>query len=41
VDYDDSLLSLVGRTLDRDGIRNCEYFRSKADDNTTIAMYQA
>jgi hypothetical protein len=41
VDYDDSLLSLVGRTLDRDGIRSCEYFRSKDNYNTTIAMYQA
>jgi hypothetical protein len=41
VDYDDSLLSLVGRTFDRDGVKRCEYFRLKDNDNTTIAMYQA
>jgi hypothetical protein len=38
VDYDKSLLLLVGRTFDRDGIRSCKYFQSKDIYNTTIAM---
>jgi hypothetical protein len=36
--FDKSLLSLVGRTLDRDGIRSCKYSQSKDNYNTTIAM---
>jgi hypothetical protein len=40
-DCDKSPLSLVGRTVDRDGIRSCKYFYSKDNDKTTIAMYHA
>jgi hypothetical protein len=41
VDYDKSLLSLVGRTFDRDGVRCWEYFHSKDNYETIVAMYQA
>jgi hypothetical protein len=41
VDYDKSLLSLVGRTFDRDGFRCWEYFHWKDNNKTTIAMCQA
>jgi hypothetical protein len=41
VHFDDSLLSLMGRTFVPDGIRCWEYFQSKDTINMTIAMYQA
>jgi hypothetical protein len=40
-DCDKSLLSFVGRTFDGDGIRSLEYFHSKDNYNTTMAMYHA
>jgi hypothetical protein len=39
--FDKSLLSLLFRTFDRDGVRNWDYFHSKDNYKTTIAMYQA
>jgi hypothetical protein len=41
VDYDKSLLSLVGRTFDRDGVRCWEYFHWKDNYETIVAMCQA
>jgi hypothetical protein len=41
VDCDKSLLSLVGRTFDRDGIRCWEYFHSNDSYETIVAMYHA
>jgi hypothetical protein len=38
---DKSLLSLMGRTFDGDGIRSLEYFHSIDNYNTTMAMYHA